>query len=266
MARNTSFIKIEGTLEGLTFYKQDGKNLVRSAGGVSKDRIMTDPKYKRTRENMMEFGGSASAGKGFRTAFSGVVKKLGDSRISSRLSKVMHRILDMDSGARGERPVAISDHTVQLKNFEFNVKCAFSSRFYAPFAAPVVNANRDSVTWTIPPFNPDFSVTAPEGATHFRLLLASGLVSNYEYESATKGYSPTDEEYDGKGLISYSGHIPLNSETASDTVLTVDFAIGSALPLEVTNVVAGGIIFYQELGSTFYELASDNALKVLTLA
>ena len=265
MARNTSFIKFEGTLDGLTFYKQDGQNLVRAAGGVSKEKIMTEAKFQRTRENMMEFGGSATAAKGFRTAFSSVVKIMGDSRIISRLSRTMHRILNFDTGVRGERSIVITDNTNQLKYFEFNVKDPFTSRFYAPYVAPELNANRDSATWTVPPFNPEFYVSAPEGATHFKLVLSSGLVSNYEYVEAIKGYEPVDDDLNGKGGSEYSGFIPLNSETASDTVLTVDHAVGAALPPELTNVVACGIVFYQEVSGSFYELASGNAMKVLTI-
>src|SRR5690606_37462812 len=134
------------------------------------------------------------------------------------------------------------------------VKAPFASQFYAPFAMPVINANRDAATWTIAPFNPATTVTAPEGATHFRLVLSSGLVSNYEYEDATTSYEAVEGELNGMGGSAYSGFIPLNSETASDTILTVDHAVGSALPPEVTNVVAGGIIFYQELDGVFYEL------------
>lgn len=58
MAQNKSFIKFEGTLDGLTFYQKDGKNFVKTKTQVNKNRLMNDPAYQRTRENMQEFDGS----------------------------------------------------------------------------------------------------------------------------------------------------------------------------------------------------------------
>jgi hypothetical protein len=51
MARQKSFLKIEGTLDELTFYKSDGNYLVKTKGGISGDRIANDPAFQRTREN-----------------------------------------------------------------------------------------------------------------------------------------------------------------------------------------------------------------------
>ncbi len=49
MAKLKSLIKIEGTLDDLTFYKGKEGFLVRSKGGVSKKRINNDPAFARTR-------------------------------------------------------------------------------------------------------------------------------------------------------------------------------------------------------------------------
>ena len=59
MAVNNSFLKLKGGLGGLSFYEAGGENRVREKGGIDRDRIMNDPDFKRTRENMSEFGGSA---------------------------------------------------------------------------------------------------------------------------------------------------------------------------------------------------------------
>ncbi len=81
MAQSTGILKIEGTIEDLTFYKKDGKNYVRRKGGVSKERIANDPNFVRTRENGSEFGHSASAGKMLRLAASSMVFKAKDSQL-----------------------------------------------------------------------------------------------------------------------------------------------------------------------------------------
>ena len=63
MARQNGILKITGKLDDLSFYKSKDGFLVRTKGGVSKDRINNDPAFVRTRENGTEFAESAYAGK-----------------------------------------------------------------------------------------------------------------------------------------------------------------------------------------------------------
>lgn len=55
MAKLKGILKIEGTLDELTFYKTQDGHLVKTKGGVSADRIANDPNFQRTRENGSEF-------------------------------------------------------------------------------------------------------------------------------------------------------------------------------------------------------------------
>ncbi|MAL59526.1 MAG: hypothetical protein CMC14_05700 [Flavobacteriaceae bacterium] len=262
MARNKSFIKLEGTLDGLTFYEKDGENFVKTKSAVSKNRIMNDANYERTRENMQEFGGAAKAGKAFREAFGGMVKLMGDTYLSARISGLMKRINRNGSGTRGERSIDITTNSALLKGFEFNPETPFGSQFTAPFDAPTLDANRDVATWVVPDFDADAYVTAPEGATHFKLVLAYGLVSNYEWEAALESYEPVTEEGNGKGGVAYSSEIPISGLVGSDTTLTVDMGIGAALPATIASIASIGIIFFQEVDGQLYMLASGNGMKV----
>jgi hypothetical protein len=54
MAKASGIIKIEGTVEDLTFYKKDGKNFVRRKEGIPKERLYNEPSFERTRENNTE--------------------------------------------------------------------------------------------------------------------------------------------------------------------------------------------------------------------
>jgi hypothetical protein len=51
MARQKGILKIEGSLDDITFYKKGDSFLVRNKGGISKQRIANDPAFARTREN-----------------------------------------------------------------------------------------------------------------------------------------------------------------------------------------------------------------------
>ena len=262
MARNNSFVKLEGTLDNLTFYRKNGENLVKTKSAVSRNRIMNDPKYKRTRENMREFGGSATACKAFRTAFAGSAQKFGDIYMGSRMTGIMKRIVNGGPGLRGEREILISDSQELIKGFEFNNVETFDSRFFRVAQLPVIGADRNSVAWDLDPFSPDTSVKAPEGATHFRMVFSAGYVSDFVYNSAEKAYKAITPEFDGVSGTALSDPLLLSDALTPLVALEIVLATGATIPLDVTVVVGIGISFYQEINSDLYELASGSVMKV----
>jgi hypothetical protein len=149
-----------------------------------------------------------------------------------------------------------------LINFEFNRKTAFSSVFNAPFTA-TDSGDRKSGNITIPDFNPGDFIKAPSGATHFRLVQALGVVSDYAYDSESQTYEPLSPELNTVGVVAYSGYTPLVSTTPA--TFSLDAVIpGSVSPDTDTSVIQCiGIEFYQQIGTVNYLLAQGNALKVV---
>jgi hypothetical protein len=47
--------------------------------------------------------------------------------------------------------------------------------------------------------------------------------------------------------------------------LSVDLGVGLALPANVIVLAATGIIFYQQINSEYYLLASNNAMQVAAI-
>ncbi|PNQ72845.1 hypothetical protein C1T31_10090 [Hanstruepera neustonica] len=264
MARNNSFIRLEGSLDGLTFYRKDGESFVKTQSRVSRNRIMNDPAYKRTRENMQEFGGAAKAGKAFREAFAGLSQTIGDTYLSARLSGLLKRIIKLGAGDRGERELDLASYHEQFRGFEFNPNKQFDSVFFAPLTGPTINATRDVVDLTVPDFNTDAFINAPEGATHFSLILATGYVSNYGFVPVLTAYEPVDETVNARGSVTTSSAIALGGMVGSATTLQVDMSALGAIPVEVAVFVGLGIVFYQEVNGNMYALAQDHALKVAT--
>ena len=136
MARLKGLLKIEGTLDNLTFYKTQDGHLVKTKSGVSGDRIANDPNFQRTRENGSEFGSSASAGKLLRNAVRNLMMNASDNRVTSRLTQIMTQIKNYDvASPRGERTVAdgIADPAALalLKDFDFNDSAALAITCFA---------------------------------------------------------------------------------------------------------------------------------------
>lgn len=260
-AKVKSFIKIDGTLDGLTFYEAQGQRLVKTASGVSKDRILNDPDYKRTRENMAEFGGSAKVAKAFRLGFANVIRLMSDRYLTGRLTGMFKTINTLGTGARGERTIDITLHKEVIEGMEFNEASPFGAVFFAPSTISA-NANRDVITWNIPDFDTGSYVVPPSGATHFRLVLVASTLSDYAYTNPSVGYEPVNLAENTKNALAFSAYIPLGGMVGSATSLVADIGIGAALPATVATMVGVGVVFYQDVNGSFYDLASDNAMQI----
>ena len=191
MAQQKGLIKIEGTLDNLTFYKSANGYQVRTKGGVSKERIMNDPAFARTRENGSEFGGSASAGKLLRNSLGTMLFNAKDAKLSSRLLKVMSAVKNLDAtSARGARNVAdgllTAEGKMLLQGFDFNGRAPLTSVLYCPY---VLNATTGGIS--IPNLNAQMQLRFPDGATHFSMQSAAVNV-DFATGSGEIRYSTTE--------------------------------------------------------------------------
>ena len=265
MAKQKGIIRIKGSMGGLTFYEKDGKALVKMTGGVDKQKIMTDPAFKRTRENMSEFGGAAKVGKSLRMGFASIINNMRGGYLASRLTGIMKRINTVGSGVRGQRNFEILPNKTLLENFEFNTNSPLDAVFYPPFDAPTLDANRSVITLNIPDFNIDSFIKHPEGTSHFKIVLACTVLSNFEYDTELKSYEPVHPVENETNGITISNAYPIGGMVGSSIDLSVDLGFSALLPATVAVVSAVGIIFYQEINSQLYELASYNAMRVISV-
>lgn len=245
MAKSSGILKIEGTLENLTFYKSADGHMVRTKGGVSRNRILNDPAFVRTRENGVEFGHSAQAGKLLRMAAGQLVFKAKDSKLSSRMLKVMSGIKNADtSSLRGERNVfeGIQSEAGKqfLRGFDFNQRAILPAVLYAPYAVDTVTG-----AITIADFNPLQQLRNPQGATHFSMQSA---FLNLDFSTA---------EYD----ITYSNEVnlPTDSGTATQTLTPSGVPAGSGIQFYFLLIE-----FFQEVNSVQYPL-NNGAFNVLNI-
>ncbi|CAN5350256.1 hypothetical protein BH09BAC2_BH09BAC2_15650 [soil metagenome] len=263
MARQTGLVKYNGTMGGVRHFKIKGLpgDFAGMAGGPSAEQINNDPAFIRTRENMNEFGGSAAAAKSVRVALSQIIKQFSDPRLTGRLTAIMKQInLEDQTEARGKRAIEISTQRQYLTGLEFDANLSLSGLFNAPYSLSNTVA-RDSATFTIPAFNPANLVNAPAGSTHFRLLNAIAVVSDWVYNDTTGNYEPTDTALNELADVQYSGYLDLNAVTALTTITTtLPGSPTMTATVSVLNCV--GIEFYQQVGSNYYLFASGNALRV----
>jgi hypothetical protein len=249
MARQRGIIKLTGKVGDLSFYKTQDGYLAREKGGVDAARIKNDPAFARTRENGQEFGLAARAGKVLRDAFRPLMMRAADSRVVSRLTRVMTsiRLLDTTS-ARGERSVAAAIAAQaakdRLKDFNFNRRSILKSILFRPFALDT-NTGEIVITDLVPANH----VAAPAGATHVSFTAAWGKIDF------------TEEGYNVE--MSNTVNLPLNTTPATVTLTPANAPTGAGVDFFLLVVE-----FFQEVNGNQYSLNDGlyNALSVVDVA
>lgn len=261
MTKQSSFIKFEGKMDGVSFYKtRDGAHLARKATGPAKRRILTDPRFVRTRENMSEFSGLATAANSFMTVFSGV-RNFKDGQFRNRLIKVLRTMARRNEAIRGQRGVRILDNGELLVNMELNSVETFSSIFSGRFTASN-NAERTTGSMSLAGFNPTTLVAPPPAATHYRLVQLLGVVSDTVYNAETKRFEPANMAVNGLSEITFSPYLPVAGDEQTVTLETT-FAGITQMPAEAGVVQAVGIIFFEQLRGIYYTQSEGIAMKIV---
>jgi len=249
MARQKGIIKLDGTIGGITFYKSQDGYLAREKGGVSADKIANDPNFQRTRENGEEFGRAGKAGKLLRNAIRAMLQNASDSRMVSRLTAEMVKVIQEDvTNVRGLRNV-IDGEAELLEGFEFNIAGKLGTTIYAPFTA-TIDRVAGTLTANIPAFVPINMIAAPGGSTHFKIV-STGAEIDFENETFVMDAQAT-------------GVLPWDATATAVINLVNAVTANSTHPL----FLALGIEFYQEVNGQMYPLKNGayNALALVKVS
>jgi hypothetical protein len=248
MAKLKSIIKIEGTLDDLTFYKGKEGYLVKTKSGVSKKRIETDPAFARTRENGTEFGMAASSGKMLRQAILDLMSDAKDNLVTARLTRVMTQVKNADTTSpRGQRTVAVGILTPNgqqaLNGFNFNDRAKLSAVLLSDFTLDTTTGEI-----TIVDFTPNQNLAIPEGATH--VSLESGFL-NLDFATGDKDLE-----------LSLVTNLPIDNTSGTITLTPTAVPVGTG-----TQAYFLKIAFYQEINAVQYPLNNGayNALQLVGL-
>ena len=246
MARQKGIIKLKGTIGDITFYKTQDGHLAREKGGVDASRIKNDPAFQRTRENGSEFGRAGKAGKVLRLALRALLINSADSKMVSRLTQQMVKVIQADMvSERGLRNV-IDGEAELLIGFEFNIRGKLGTSLFAPYVGTIDRAAGE-ITVDLAPFVPANMIAAPGGTTHFKITSAGAEV-DFEAETFVETHSET-------------AILPWNSAPTVAITHTNVVTAASTKPL----FLALGIEFFQEVNGQMYPLKNGafNPLSVV---
>jgi hypothetical protein len=235
MARQKGIIKLKGTIGDITFYKTKDGHLAREKGGIDASRIKSDPAFQRTRENGAEFGRAGKAGKTMRTALRKLLLNSSDSRMVSRLTQAMVKVIQADLvNERGLRNV-IDGEAELLAGFDFNITGKLGTTLFAPFRG-TIDRTEGEISVNLVSFVPVNMIAAPGGTTHFKIISA-GAEIDFEAEKFVVSSSET-------------AILPWNS---APTVAISQ--LNAVTPNSVSPLfLALGVEFFQEVNGQMYPL------------
>ena len=262
MSKQVGLFRMDGKIGGVSFYRSGGVDLARIANGPSKEKIASDPTFRRTRENNTEFGGCASVVKALRLAIGEARITKADAQIVGRLMKIFKEINLAGTGARGQRGIDLVDNDMLLQGFEFNSRTALSSVFTAPYGITTTVA-RNEATVSAAAFLPASFINYPDGATHFKVFATLCTLSNYAYDTDTGKYMATDPTLDMLNAEADSGVIDLSTTTPVTLSLNPVLAGSPVMTATVAAVLLIGCEFYQRVGSVDYLLAQGDCMRAV---
>jgi hypothetical protein len=245
MAKQRGFLKIEGTLGDVTFVKTQDGYLVKEKTDIG-SRIATDKAFQRTRENNAEFGRAGKACKTLRAALKPLLLNAKDSRLTSRLTKEMMKVIKADATSdRGKRNVADGEAEF-LQGFDFNINAVLSITMPVAFAA-TINRVKGLLDVVVPPFVPANEIVAPDGATHYKLVSGAAEI-DFGNETYTQALSET-------------AILPWDNNATVALTLSNAVTANSTHPL----FLVFGIQFFQEVNGKHYPL-KNGAFNALNMA
>ncbi|WP_423735442.1 hypothetical protein [Chitinophaga caseinilytica] len=179
MAIVESTMEVTGRLGEFVYYRRKGtdKIIMRRCNGPSKERIKTDGKFARTRENNAEFKACNMFAASVRRPMI-AFRQIADPNYTGRLVKLAKEIQLRDAERpRGERGICLSANKALLRGFNFNKEYPFDSLLQHPVTA---SANRaaGTVTLSFPAIMPDINLSLPWKLPFYRFVVYLAMVGD----------------------------------------------------------------------------------------
>ena len=184
-----------------------------------------------------------------RTALRALLLNSADSRMVSRLTQQMVKVIQADTiSVRGLRNV-IDGEAELLAGFEFNIRGKLGTSLFAPYIGTIDRVS-GAIAVGIASFIPANMIAAPSGTTHFKIISA-GAEIDFEAETFVEAHSET-------------AILPWDLTATAVITQTNTVTPNSIKPL----FLALGVEFYQSVNGQMYALKNGayNPLALVTVS
>ena len=177
MARLQGDFSVTGTLGFFSAYRMKGVEgvVMRAKGGPSANQIKHSPRFRKTRNNMIEFSTCAVAGSKARLALTGL-HGIVDYNITPALNALCKKIQLLDTvNPHGERQVLFSQHPYLLEGCNLNRRNGFDSVLHSPLRY-TANTRNCSATVSVPSLLPGVNLQLPGDFAFYRLVFTIAIL------------------------------------------------------------------------------------------
>lgn len=238
-------IQMTGSVRGISFYTRRGsdKVIMRTKGGVSKEKMAIGPQYESLRKNQKEWGGCSKFGSMTRYAFGGL-HRLADYNLTSVLNGMGKNLMKLDTESElGKRRLELSKHKQALEGFNFNRNYPFNSVLRVGVNCDI---NRETLqtTVSIPRINTAIDIQNIQRLPYFRLIVVLGTIADWYFDEKEQAYVPTVLNLNGVSQVCAGVWCPTQGVIA-EQIITVQMAENEQALLtdEVSVLVSMGIEF-----------------------
>jgi hypothetical protein len=258
-------IDFTGRLGDITAYRMKGnpRTILRRCGGVSAERIRTDPKFGTVRLNGCEFGGRGKATSVF-VKMLHPHKEQSDYSYGSEINSRMKRLQDLDKEhPLGQRSILFSRYPEFWNGFSLNAVRTFDNAVIAPVLCTIARETL-SAQVEIPELVPQVNLAAKEWQSLFRIQAVLGVLPDLFYQNEHVGYVPTIPKETIAPVQQFTPWMSCWNKSPA-TVLKLELP---ALPVQegFALMVSVGLCFGQPLsadGRDVLELRTGGAAKIL---
>ena len=249
MAKQRGIIKLDGTMADITFYRTKHGYMAKEKLRVAPGRMLTDPRFARTRGNMTEFGRACNSARVLKNAMVTLLTSFGGKSLQNRLTQEMMKVIHLDMvNPRGLRNV-IDGEAELLEGFDFNSTSPLETSFKAPLSLTLDRVTGEA-NISINPFDGTEVIISDPAATHFKLVSAA-LDINFESKATASAFSET---------------AIMKIESQPTALINLE----NALPPASVNplFLLFGISFYQSVNGFHYPLLNGafNALRIVKVS
>ena len=247
-------LNITGRVGDITFYKRGDKTIIRLNEGISRHQIKNMPNMINNRLNRREF---VACSKTASAIYTGLNKLL--IEISLKYRKTKNNLVSLLRNIQkdfsylplGTRTIQIA---VQLTNYEFtDIKFSDIARMTIWITRTTTNINIQ-----VPKFNPNLLITAPTGATHYRLIFSIELMPHVTYNATTKNYN--------RPIVNYKKtEYGIYQELSTPITVLEEFIFFYNCIGDCNIILAVGIAFYKENGGIYTNLYNGNSAKIIQM-
>jgi hypothetical protein len=255
-------VHLSGRFGDIQMSVDGDQGFARQVNSPTKKKVRTSKGYKLPRKNNAEFAGAGLVADLVLGCIGGHWNYYAERYFRPRLHGLLRKLIQLGPGDMGQREFRTAQHLDAFRNLELDSKDKFDRRFRAPFTV-TVNADRNTATLDVSPFHTQHHLDAPQGATHFRVFLGVGGLSDLVWVPRHKGYFPSQPDLDTSFADVHGPLITLDGALHPGFQLSIGLSGLPVLGSDACLLVSVGIDFVRVINGMEDELASGGAVKVV---